>query len=573
MLLDHRTPSLGAALWDASLAYRDLPALIEVARDVEVRRLTFAEAAAEARRFAALLARLGLADGARLALCLPNQWRWTVSAIASFWSGNTVVPLDARASEIDLAAMIVRAKPDGLVVEWPLWSRLVRQGAPLHATRVVVTEAPPGADLEGATRWEEAADATRFRLVPRAREDVACIVHSSGTGHAPRACVLRHGSYLAQAEALSRRFPTGPEDRYFSILPMHHALDFMVGFLLGWTSGATVLHQRVLRPEFILSTLRRYEVTQMASVPLVLQAIDRRITERIAALGAPQRLLHEGLKAANEGLTRDRARPVVSAALMRHVRRPLGGSLRRVFAGGAYVDPTLAASLRAAGVPVLIGYGLTEACAVVAVNPEDAPRCDTVGTPVDGVEISIDAPLSCASGAPGEVRVRGDGVMAGYLDEPDATASVMDGGWLRTGDLGVREPSGHLRIVGRAKDVIVTLGGKKVNPESVERALSDGLPNREVCVAGRSAIGATRSLAEASLIAVVDARDAAPGEIEGAIASANRALPPHARISGWVPRLDAFPRTTSLKLRRDALMAALREEGAQPRPIKRGEQA
>ncbi len=561
-MIDPRATSLGAALWDAALAYRDLPALVEVNRHTETRRLTFGQAAAEARRVSALLSRHGIGESARVAIALSNQWRWTVSAVGSLWSGHALVPVDARASEADLAAMLTRARADALVVEWPLWRRLVQQGS--RWPRAFVTEAPAGADLGGAVRWEEPADAARFRLVPRRPEDVACIVHSSGTSEVPRACVLLHGSYLSQGRALARRFPSGPEDRYFSLLPTHHAIDFMVGFLLSWMCGSTVIHQRVLRPEFILSTMRQYEVTQMASVPLVLQAIDRRIAERIEALGAPIRLLHDALRATHERWSRDRPRPALTSALMGHVRRQLGGSLRRVFAGGAHVDASLAASLRAVGVPVLIGYGLTEACVVVAVNPEDAPRVDTVGTLVDGVEVSIGV---SDDGGPGEVRVRGESVMAGYLDEPEGTARVLRGGWLHTGDLGVFEPDGHLRLVGRAKDVIVTLGGKKVIPELVERALAEGLPDRDVCVLGESALGPMRALADASLVAVVDARDIAAGEVEAALRQANRVLPAYARISAWVPWSEPFPRTTSLKLRRAALVGELRAAGAAPRPI------
>src|ERR1700733_1035925 len=167
----------------------------------------------------------------------------------------------------------------------------------------LVTEAPAGADLGGALRWEEFRAETEPTFVPRKRDDWACIVYSSGTGGRPKGCVLAHENYLEQCVALTKLYPFWPGVRYLSILPTNHAIDFMVGFFGPFTCGATVVHLRTLRPEFIRDAFTRYKITYMALVPMILKNLEKGLRQRFAELPNSQRKALNMLIGINKKLT------------------------------------------------------------------------------------------------------------------------------------------------------------------------------------------------------------------------------------------------------------------------------
>ncbi len=157
-------------------------------------------------------------------------------------------------------ALLAHSKAHVLVVEYPLW-RAISQAECFSANRlqtVLVTEAPNGAELAGARRWEEFRGARAPEFRSRKRSDVACIVYSSGTGGRPKGCVMTHENYLEQCRSLTALYPFWPGVRYLSILPTNHAIDFMVGFIGPFVCGATVVHLRTLRPEYVREAFTRY---------------------------------------------------------------------------------------------------------------------------------------------------------------------------------------------------------------------------------------------------------------------------------------------------------------------------
>lgn len=571
--------NLGEALRDAVRAHRSRTALIEVDRAREARRLTYGAFEEEAERVARVLARAGVGVGDRVAVVMTNQSRWLTGAAAVFWRGATLVPLDVKLTAPEVASLVVHARPKALLTEHAVWRTLgpALETAfadnpdaqppgvgPLHA---LVAHVPDGASGVAATidavggagvmasRWEQ--DAPEVEAVPEnepSRDDVACIVYSSGTGGVPKGCMLTHGNYLAQAQGLGRLFPMAPGERFFSVLPTNHAIDFMTGFLMPLMFGATVVHQRSMRPEHLRYALQRYGITHMAVVPRILRAFEERLRERLDDLEPARASLVGGLLRLNEALTLGTPRPVVSRTLLGPLHAAFGGKLRYVFAGGAYVDPELARFFYRIGIPVVIGYGLTEACTVLTVNDLKPFRPDTVGRPVDGVELEVrDAGLDGV----GEVWARGPTIMRGYLNAPELTAEAIVDGWLRTGDLGHVDPAGHLHLVGRARDMIVTEGGKNVYPEDVEALLGviDGV--EELAVFSDAALGLRSGLTGERLVAVVRPKHADDSSWRRDLAARNRALAAHKRLGGVVLWRDEFPRTASLKLKRSVLTELL----------------
>lgn len=595
MLAPESYRSLGELLTDAMLTFKSETALIEVDRERESRRLTYLEARKESARVAAWLAQVGVCAGDRVAILLTNQARWLLAATAVLTRGGVLVPLDPKLSPGEQAALLAHAKPRVLVSESPLLRRFRdRPSLPQHVLGVDQAACPVP-----VTAFDELPEPPPGgpELVPRKRGDAAAIVYSSGTGGRIKGCVLTHDAYLEQLRGLMAMFPMHPGHRYFSILPTNHAIDFMVGFLAPFATGAAVVHQRTLRPEFLRSTMRTYGITHMSLVPALLTAFESAIRESMDENPAWVRQAFSALVRVNEACTRDKPNVAFSRRLLGAVHQRFGGKLELLFCGGAFVDRQRAEFFYRLGLPVAIGYGLTEACTVATLNDLRPFRADSVGRAVDGVEVRIHAP---DREGVGEVWIRGRTVMQGYLDDPALTAEVLRDGWLRTGDLGWLDASHHLHLVGRSKNMIVTDGGKNVYPEDVETAF-DGLPGVEELVVFASGFLFRQRgrLPDEGLVAVVrpcasgageagragwatgvDGADgvdgvdragkaggAAPvdqGRVRALLRERNRRLAEHKRVGGFLLWPAAFPKTASLKVKRQALAEAIRGAAVQP---------
>ncbi|MBL4685121.1 MAG: AMP-binding protein, partial [Nannocystaceae bacterium] len=235
----------------------------------------------------------------------------------------------------------------------------------------------------------------------------------------------------------------------------------------------------------------------------------------------------------------------------------LGGKLKLIVAGGTFVDRKMAEFFYELGIPVAIGYGLTEACTVISVNDLSPFRGDTVGKPVDGVEVEI---RNANAEEIGEVWVRGRTVMKGYLDAPELTAETIVDGWLQTGDLGSVDASGHLKLVGRAKNMIVTEGGKNIYPEDIESAFEDLPDCEEFCVFAANYVWPKQSMVGEQLMIVVrPSGEHVTQALKDELAKRNLRLPDFKRLTAYVERTTDFPVTASQKIKRGVLAQELRD--------------
>ncbi|MFQ5816751.1 MAG: AMP-binding protein [Terriglobia bacterium] len=552
--------SLGAALRAALERWPDETCLIEADRERENCRLTYRQFKHAALPLARALQEMGFSAGSRAAILMTNQSKWLISAYAVFYCGGVLVPLDYKLSAREQRQLLTHSQARVLIAEYYLWRALVAAGGikDTSVETVVVTEAPAGVPLGGsARRWEECRDSREPAFVSRARNNSACIVYTSGTGGQPRGCVMTHENYLEQCMALTSLYPFWPGVRYLSILPTNHAIDFMVGFIGPFTCGAAVVHLRTLRPEYLREAFPRYKITYMSLVPLVLKNLERGLRARFAELSPHRRFILNRLIGLNRLLTRKRTNLPLSRRLLGQVHKAFGGELRALFVGGAFTEPATLQFFYELGIPVANGYGLTEAGTAVTLNDFNPFRPDTVGKPLPGMEVKIVNP---AADGIGEVAVRSKTVMSHYLDAPELTAETLVDGWLLTADLGRLEPSGHLQLFGRKKNMIVTAGGKNIYPEDIETVF-EGLPVKEFCVFAANYLWFQRTLGREQLIVILRLE---PGQeftaaLHTELARRNRRLPDFKRISGYVIWNEDFPRTASLKIKRAVLAEEIRK--------------
>jgi len=545
--------SLGAALKDALERWPNESCLIEADRDREKVRLTYADFKTMARPLCRALEDADFKAGDRAAIIMTNQSKWLISAYSIFFCGGILVPLDYKLTAAEHLQLLAHSKARFLVVEYYLWRAITQspEFAKLTAEIVLVTEAPVGAELRGAYRWEEFKRKGEPQFVPRQREDTACIVYSSGTGGRPKGCVLTHDSYLEQCASLTAWYPFWPGVRYLSILPTNHAIDFMVGFIGPFICGACVVHLRTLRPEFVRDAFVRYRITYVSLVPMVLKNLERGLRAKFDELKPGKRWMLDRLIGLNKMLTRRRPRVELSRQLLPQVHKAFGGELRALIVGGAFTDPSTLQFFYDLGIPVACGYGLTEACTAVTLNDLNPFRADTVGKPLPGGEVRV---LNPDSDGIGEVAVRSRAVMSHYLDDPEQTAQTIVEGWLLTGDQGRFEEHGHLQLFGRKKNMIVTEGGKNIYPEDIETVF-DGLPVKEFCVFAANYLWPQKGLGNEMLVLVVrlEPNQQFDDRLREEIVARNRRLADFKRVGGYLLWEKDFPRTAALKIKRGEL--------------------
>jgi long-chain acyl-CoA synthetase len=549
--------SLGASLSDALDRWPNETCLIEADRDRERTRLTYSDFKQMSAPLARALQDAEFNSGDRAAVIMTNQSKWLISAYAILEIGGVLVPLDYKLSAQEHLELLAHSESKFLVVEYHLWRAMIQEPRfKDHRLKIVlVTEAPPSADLRGGYRWEEFRRKGDPIPVARNREDAACIVYSSGTAGRPKGCVLTHQNYLEQCKSLTAWYPFWPGVRYLSILPTNHAIDFMVGFIGPFVCGACVVHLRTLRPEFVRDAFVRYQITYVALVPMILKNLERGVKANLATLPVFKRALFRWLISLNQALTRKRPKVELSRKLLPQVHNAFGGELLAMFTGGAFIDPPTLEFFYDLGIPVANGYGLTEACTVLTVNDLRPFRADTVGKPLPGVELRI---LNPDPAGVGEIAAKSKTIMSHYLNDPELTAETIVDGWLLTGDLGRLDPSGHLQLFGRKKNMIVTAGGKNIYPEDIE-SVFEGLAFEEYCVFAANYLWPHNPLGAEMLVLVVrlGANQQFTPSLKDEILARNHRLPHYKRVSGYILWSKDFPRTASLKIKRNQLAQEL----------------
>ena len=549
--------SIGGALKDSLDEFANEVCLIEADREREKERLTYRDFKARAHPLSKALQDGGFSAGSRASIIMTNQSKWLISAYAIFFAGGVLVPLDYKLTPDEHWQLLKHSNAGVLITEYPIWRQL--SGAAGRATAnvrtVFVTESPANADLAGALRWEEFRAAGEPVFIPRKRADTACIVYSSGTGGRPKGCMMTHENYLEQCAALTALYPFWPGVRYLSILPTNHAIDFMVGFFGPFTCGATIVHLRTLRPEYVREAFPKYKITYVSLVPLVLKNLQKGLQTRFESLSSGKRKVFDVLVRINKALTKSRPRLGISRRLLKQVHEAFGGELAAIIVGGAFSEPQTLQFFYDLGIPVANGYGLTEAGTAITVNDLKPFRADTVGKPLPGMHVRIVNP---AADGVGEVAVRSKTVMAGYLNEPELTAETIVDGWLMTGDLGRFDSAGHLQLMGRKKNMIVTEEGKNIYPEDIE-SVFESLAVKEFCVFAANYIWPKRSMSGEKLLLVLhlDLGTQFSEELRRDINARNNRLLNYKRIHGVILLDEDFPRTASLKIKRNVLAERL----------------
>ena len=446
--------------------------------------------AEEVLALAAGLTALGVGSGDRVALIGENRPEWAIADLAIMSVGAITVPAYTTNTVADHAHILSNSGARLAIVSTPaLALRVLAAAAEVPARpEVILIDSPFAEAPAGITRhrWDEVLTRGRAEgdfatlhagIAALRRDQTACIIHTSGTGGVPKGVMQAHGSILhncAGAARLVDELNQGvPQDEVFlSFLPLSHAYEHTAGLYLPIAIGASIHCAESI--EHLSANMLEVRPTIMTAVPRLYETMRSRILKGLSKSSPVQRrLFGSALQLGGRRLDQGgRLGPLDTVAdyllerLVRvRVRERFGGRLKAFVSGGAPLSPEVARFFLSLGVTILQGYGQTEAAPVISVNRPGQVRPDTVGPAIDDVELRI--------AADGEILVRGEMVMQGYWQDPAATATAIDPeGWLHTGDIGVIEADGCLRITDRKKDIIVNSGGDNVSPQRIETLLT-----------------------------------------------------------------------------------------------------
>lgn len=432
-------PALGMAGAEA-LSYRDLE------------RLT--------RRLAARLGLMGVKQGDRVALLSENRPEWGVASLGIARAGAVAVPIliDFPAEQV----LNILAHSGASVLIASARQRKKLEGRTLPALITVEELASPH-DSESPEDARLVAAAAAFAPPPISPSDLAAIVYTSGTTGLSKGVMLTHRNYLADALGCEIIIVLDPRDVLLSILPLAHAYEYTIGFLIPMMSGAQVRYlDRPPSASVLLPALASIRPTIVLSVPLVIEKVYK-----------------SGVKPGLEKIPLYRLppfRPFLEFIAGKKLLRSFGGRIRFFGIGGAPLEPETERFLLRARFPYAIGYGLTETAPIIAASAVGKTRSRMAGPPLRGAELRL-AERKIAADDPslevGEIQARGPMVGPGYYKDPARTAEAFtEDGWFRTGDLGYVDEKGRYFVRGRLKTMILGASGENIYPEEVEALLN-----------------------------------------------------------------------------------------------------
>jgi long-chain acyl-CoA synthetase len=457
-------------------AHSRRPAIVAVG-EKGVELWTYGELAGLVRRLAGGLRGAGVGRGDHVALLATNSREWVAACLAVVSAGAVVVPLDAQLGDDSLRHALEDSGAGHVFTTADQAARLenVDTGAALRTILLDVGE-------DDGRSWRCLPREEWVNVPPAEPGDVAVLFYTSGTTGAAKGVPLSHANLVFQIDSLLGADLISEDDRVLLPLPLHHVYPFVIGMLTPLAAGLPIVLPRSLTGPQLVRALRKGEATMMVGIPRLYGALNSGIVEGVGSGGRLAATLFEGGVGLCVRLRRITGLDI-GGLLLRPLRRRFGPRLRVLASGGAALDVDLAARLEGLGWRVAVGYGLTETVPLLTLNPPDGSKLGSVGRPVSGVEIRIDC--GARTGKEGEILARGPNVFSGYLNRPEETSKVFDDGWFRTGDLGYFDDDGYLYVTGRASTLIVTLGGKNVQPETVEAAYLENPLIREIGVLHR----------------------------------------------------------------------------------------
>ncbi|MGQ9644231.1 MAG: AMP-dependent synthetase/ligase [Ignavibacterium sp.] len=418
-------------------------------------------------RFGKALNELGLKERDHIAVIGENRVQWGITYLTTMTFNMVIVPIDKNLTTNEILNIIHESDAKAIVFSNTFKEMLLEKKSSLLKLKYLISmdEEKSDDDIFSMTELIKKQNEYLDKLPEIDPTEMAEIIFTSGSLGRAKGVMLSQKNLAANLMAMTSMIRINPEDRFLSVLPIHHTYECTCGFLCPLYAGASAHYARSLKT--VVDDLQIVKATILLGVPLLYDKMFKRIYKGIQEDKLKSKIVPPLVKLTNiaDAIGWKSAKKIVFGEL--HKR--FGGSIRLFIAGGAAPDPKVAKGLREFGFNFVQGYGLTETAPIVALNRLYAFKDNAAGLPLPGVQIKINNP---DQDGVGEIFIKGDNVMLGYYKNPKLTQEAFENGWFKTGDLGFFDEDGFLHIAGRKKNVIIANNGKNVFPEEIEDLLN-----------------------------------------------------------------------------------------------------
>ena len=507
------------------------------------------------KKLANWLAFFGVTKGSHVAVSGKNSSEWATVYMATLFAGATIIPIDYGLHEPEIENLLNTAKPLFFFVDEEKYEHFKN-----HPNGIKIYSLSPKYNETYVYNLESTATAT---ITPATEMDTAAILFTSGTTGVPKGVMLSHRNLVSDCYIAQTHLGLYCTDVFYALLPIHHAYTMQAAFIEPMSVGAEVVFGKTMAVTRMLKELREGKITILLGVPLLFNKLLAGILKGIKDKGP----LVNGIMHFLMGLSyfiKKVFKVNPGKKLFKTVLEKASiSTLRIAICGGGPLAASVFKVYNELGINFIQGYGLTETSPIIALNPVDKFKVESVGRYfVSHMEMKILEPD--AEGI-GEVAVKGPMVMQGYYKMPAETAEVFtEDGWFKTGDLGKLDSEGYLYLAGRAKNLIVTEGGKNVYPEEIENQFQLVTDIEQITVQGYIMDEATKAEGIEALIYPSDellnrlqvqrgdmeATTVVQETMEEIVAEVNKKLQPHARISRTTILEEPLEMTTTKKVKR-----------------------
>ena len=517
----------------------------------------------------ALMRKLNLKEDPRILIVSETTYHWYVSYMALLCGNGIAVPTDKELPDNELENVINRSRADVIIYsekkEDSIKKVLPNIKSVKYFIKMYSKDGFDGQNVgmqylieEGKALVENGDDSyISTKIIP---DEFKVLLFTSGTTSSAKGVMLSSRNLAENINAVSAYVKLYPEDRFFSVLPLHHTYESTIGFLLPMACGSSIAVCQGLK--YIVPNLQEAKPSCMLAVPLLIESLYKKINANI------KKSKKDGL--VNSMIHVTNALKVVGVDIKRKVfaeiHENLGGNLRIIVSAAAPIDAKIGKWVEDIGIAFLQGYGLTETAPIAALTPEFQPKVGSAGKAVFTAELKIESPNENGEG---EVLIKSPTLMLGYYEDEKATNEVIENidgeRWFHSGDVGYLDKDGFLYITGRSKNVIVTQNGKNIYPEEIELLLSQITEIKECMVYGKEDSDDKRNkelIISARVIPNKDELAEKYGEnlteeqikdiIWGKIKEVNKKLESYKAVKNLEIKYDEFEKTTTMKIKRYA---------------------
>lgn len=478
----------------------------------------------------------GVKKRTKIALLSENRPEWGIAFFGIANVGATVVVMDPILKSNEIKFILNNSETSYIFVS----------GSFIHLIQSISYELP---NLKEVISLENLTEIQGPMFIPVQIEpdDDAILIYTSGTMGSQKGVVLSHQNIITNLQSAFQEIPYKPGTKFLSLLPLSHMLEITVGFLGPLYNGGCIIYPESFKSYELLETMRKTQTEIIVVVPLMLKIFYNGIRKKIEEL--PEIL--KALFNFNIGLNKffKKLKIDISRMLFKSIHDTFGGKLKYFICGGAPLDAEIEDAFDTFGIPVLLGYGLTETSPVVGVNTLKEKRRGSVGKPLPGMEVRIEKD--------GEIVVRGPNVMKGYYKNENATKEIIKDGWLYTGDIGEINRDGFIFIKGRKKNVIVTKSGLKIFSEEVESLFTQSPYIKEICVVERDGRVHAVVYPDYSFL-----KGISNGEVEERLKQEidkyQKEIAHYKRVQTFEIWQEELPKTTTRKIKRQEISQRLR---------------